>query len=298
MAWGIPESNRSIPWQGAPTPTPIAPLRPSPEEQGLQNALNLYTGFQGPNLAQNTLTQGRLAGQLGYTDAQFGLDTNQLNQQAGFDRSRIGLSREGVGVDRASLDRQIGVNSQLQNLANQLLGLNKTELGKDYNTSQRKLLSNATARGAVSFGQGFADDRADIYGKLLLDTQRGDVEQKKSDINYSENKAQLEDRKKQVDLRAKGLGIDAAELESRLSSGLQKLGVDRFFRWQDIMDAMQSNDLQRRAIAEQIYQQALEAFNTMPGAFIPPIPPFDPAKWQGGGGGDVTSGKSGITGSW
>lgn len=286
MAWGSDWGRN--PWQSAPTPISSGP---SPEEVGLQNALNLYTGFQGPNLAQNTLTQNRLAGQLGYTDAQYGLDTGQLNTQAGFDRSRIGLSREGIGVDQNAINRQIGVNSQLQNLANQLFGLNRTELDKDYNTSQRKLLSNATAKGAVSFGQGFAKDRADIYGKLLLDVQRGDVEKNKSDVNFGENKAQLEDRRKQLDLRAKGLGIDAGELESRLSNGLQRLGVDRFFRWQDIMDAMQSNDLQRRAIAEQIYQQALEAFNTMPDTFIPP-PVF-----TGGGGGSM-SGGSGASGSW
>lgn len=67
----------------------------------------------------------------------------------------------------------------------------------------------------------------------------------------------LEDQKKQLNLRAWQMGLDEDTLKNTLQQGLNRIGIDTAMSVGDLMDALTSNDLQARQVAEQIYTTAL-----------------------------------------
>lgn len=264
MTWGAPN------WARAQTPTQPGFSPPSREQIGMQNSLNAATGWYGPQLTQNDIQAHRLAGQLGYGDAQYGMDVGNLNQNAALDRARLGLQQNNIGVDRDAIGRQLGVSDQLQALANQLFGLNGDTLdanvrtaGRGFDNAQRSAVSSRVANGGVG-SVGMRQDlteigaqRGDTFGQFLRDRAGLGVQQQQSDINFKEDKAKLNDRLKALDNEAGKLGIDRKQLETNLQQGLAKLGVDHLFSTNDLIDAMQSNDIDRQALAQSIFREAL-----------------------------------------
>lgn len=308
--WGGAFNNTG--WQ---TSTPTG----TPQQQGMQQALQVATGFNAPGLIQNDINADRLANQLGYGDAQYGLGVDALQQNAALDRMRLGVNAQDINIDRQAIGRQMGVSNQLQALANQLFGIDLQGLAINQRTSdaqmgtanrnidaaQRKVLSDATARGAVS-GPGFVNnrrelesDRQDTFGQFLRDFEENKLKQgqvgiarQQSDINFGEDRAKLADRAKILDNQASKLGIDAKQLEANLQQGMARLGVDRLFNMNDLLDAMASNDIDRQAIAMQIFREAMGMSQFFEGTLGGnPSTPVGPTGGSGGSG--LTGGASG-----
>jgi hypothetical protein len=298
-------------WMGTPTPTQPPS---SPQQIGMQNSLNASMGWNAPALLQNEANASRLAGQLGYADANYGLQQNFLNENAGLDRQRLGLSANNLGVDRDSINRQIGVQGQLQELANQLFGVGGQKIdltqqgleadyrsrGHDLKQQLFDLMSQATTKGSVGsvankLGlQNNKNKQIGSYADLVrglqgLDLNRSElgINKEQSDVNFTENKAKLADRLKTLDNESAKLGIDRKQLETNLQQGMAKLGLDRLMTVDSLIDAMQSNDIEKQAIAQNIFREAIG----MSQFFIDQVP------FQGGGGGTF-SGHAGASGSW
>lgn len=320
MGWNVGSWGHQSGWQ-QPTPTT------SPATQGMQQALDVATGWAGPSLIQNDINADRLANQLGYGDAQYGLGVDALQQNTALDRARLGINARDINIDRESIARQMGVSNQLQALANQLFGIDIKGLGIDQRgldaqmtTANRNLdaelrrqMSDATARGAVG-GPGLMyrkqeteADRQDAFGNFLRSTEqlglRKDqvgIARKQSDINYTEDRAKLADRAKILDNQAGKLGIDAKQLEANLSQGLARLGVDRLFNMNDLLDAMASNDVDRQAIAQQIFREAMGMSQFFTDQLAPPTAPTGARGGTGFNGGSAGSGGGAGSGgsSW
>lgn len=293
-------------------PTPM-----NPQTQPMQQALSFMTGMHGADFVQNDMNASRLAGQLGYNDAQYQMDTSFMQENAGLDRQRLGLAGQNIGIDRNALNRQIGVNDQLQGLAQQLFGLDIRGLGiqnaglgidrqslaaqlvsqfRGLDNDKRNMLSEKTAMGSVGsvmHRRGNAENQAqreDVYGQfgrdsagldlkqdqIGLDAERVGIGRQQSDIEFGENKAKLQDRMKTLDTEASKLGIDRKQLEINLNQGLARLGIDRMFSMNDILDAMTSNDIERQAIAQQIFREAMGMSQFMPQAPGPQQPQPNP----------------------
>lgn len=327
MGWNPGGWGSGSGWQ---TPTPI-----SPQTQAGQQALGIAQGMAGPSLIQNDINASRLANQLGYGDAQYGLGVDALNQNTALDRARLGINANDIGIDRESLMRQIGVNDQLHMLAKQLFGVDAKGLGltqdainsrlgtqnRGFDNQRIQAMSQRTARGAVgSVGHNreltnITADQHDAWDAFWRDTsmtnldrERLGIRGKESDINFGENKAKIEDRMKMLNNQAAKLGIDAKQLDANLQQGLARLGVDRLFSANDLFDAMLSNDVERQAIAQQIFRDALNMVPglmqqiTMPGSTTTPVTSTSGTGTSGasggfsGGGGSPTRQAAG--GSW
>lgn len=243
---------------GPPSPLPPVQLAPKPPQvPGLQAALDAFTGMAQPDYAN--LANQRAGLQRGIGDAlasrdmqlRFGRE-DYANQMA-----RNGLGVQGLGVDRAAAQRA-GVNvDALMALAGQMLQnqLGSTRLGADIRTRGQK--SDATARGAF-VTQGNRDALSDISKQLGFDEGRLNIGYQQDMIGLKEQKAQAADRNKQLDMKAKELGLQRNELKTALQQGIERLNMGAYVDVNSIMDKLASTDIQERTIAEQIYRQALD----------------------------------------
>lgn len=195
--------------------------------------------------------------QLGLVGANQQMQTGYINQDAGFGRERIGLNREGLGVQQGALNRAGVLDPRLHQLS-----LEEWKQRGEQNIFQREgqdrqLSSQATTAGSLqSQGarQGFSDIAKQLeFGQrdVLRGTQR-------ENLSFEERAAQRQDQQKQLDLAAKGLNIDGRELESRTQRALQELGLSSSIKVQEITRAI--NDLNAgrynplQAILGTIYQ--------------------------------------------
>lgn len=248
----------------APTQNPISQV------PGLQQGLGLSQGIQGPALAINEQQAARLAGQLGMTDAAYGTALGALNQGAAADLAKLSLGPQYDAIERSAIYRQIAGLNDLDRLAFQALGnqykgfdIQKLSAWQEAARNQEAARSSATARGAMT-APGIQRTFRDIQHQLA--NQLGGIEVQRESarlgalegqMSRTEQKAKLADRNKALDIKAKEYGIDASKISANLSQGLAKLGLDRFTDINSILDALNSNDLQRVAIAEQIFRDAL-----------------------------------------
>lgn len=91
-------------------------------------------------------------------------------------------------------------------------------------------------------------------------------------MGRKEQQAKLEDRNKILDIKAKEYGIDKGKISANLQQGLQKLGLDQYMDVSRLLDEMNSTDLNRQAIATQIFRDAMtysDFFTVLPPPQIP-----------------------------
>lgn len=238
---------------------------------GLERGLQFFQGIYGPDLAAQQAQRDRLQGGIGFAEQNYATQADILRNQYGIDTDKLGLEQQGIGIERGAVNRQIGNVGQLENLARQLLGntqrgfdIDSKEATQGYFAQRRRALSDAASRGAFNTPgirytlAEIGDVLGNTQGRIGLGRERADIGYQREGIGLKEQRAGLQDRNKQLDLRAQGLGLDRRQLANNLDQGLNRLGLDQWVTTNDLLDAMASSDIQTRAVAEQIYRNALD----------------------------------------
>lgn len=260
----------------------------SPEQQGLQNAVNAFTVWNGPSMALIDQNSQQLANQIGMGQGLLAFNQGALQQDANAQLAKLNLGPEYDAIQRNANLRGIGSIQELDKLAYQALGvqagqfdLGRKEAWQQAYTQGRNVRSDATVRGAVG-GRGYKFSMDEIQRGLANQLQNIDFQAEGAKINALEGQvgrkeqiAQLEDRNKMLDIKAKEYGIDKQQIEANLQQGLAKLGIDNFMSTNQLLDALNSNDLQKQAIAQQIFRDAMEYsdfFTVNVGGGVPATP--------------------------
>lgn len=253
MALGAAASSLSAPSYAkssgyVPQPTPFyqKPQAPipgvsAPKPTPLQTAAGAYQAAAMPDLLQLQLSNNAYTRGLGYAYQGQGLDAGGMNldyqSQLGDVNTQIGQN----AVDLAAANRQIPYLNKMQELGQQLLGL---QAGKD----TRSLNSQATAQGAF-VSSGANDQRKDIYANLVNALGQ-------SETQYDERRASAMDSAKKLQLEASNLGLKPGQLKAQLDNGLAKLGLKTAMSVDDLMDGLAKNDLTAKKIYATIIANA------------------------------------------
>ncbi len=215
----------------------------------------------GPQLGQSGAQSNDLINQImqsaGLSQQQYGLNTQQAQQDYGFGMANLGIQQGQQGIEMGALQRQAGLIPQYQDLANQGFGLQRTQAQESagnqtrdvwLNTAsqQRGLNSNLTSSGAYTSvgGDQQRSDIAtrgtnavgDIQQQLQNSLQGIGIQQQQSNLNFTEQIASNKDSQAQLGLMSKQLGISAQEISTRLQDTLAQLGLsnqitgDQFFQ--------------------------------------------------------------------
>lgn len=260
---------------GMPSTFQGQPVRPLDRQTvGQQRATDFFSSVFGPQMGQNELVSNRLLEQIGFAGANQQMRTGYLNEDFARGNQRLDIQGDALGIDRRANGRNLGYLDQLEGFANRLLGVQTKDAWATANQSQRQANSSATARGAMN-APGIGRTMEDIAGQLDRTGESNRLGFDRELANINNQRAQTKDQAATLDLRARELGLDRADLQTSLDRGLAQLNLDTFMSTNDLMDAMASNDIDRRMIAEQIFRSAIDSadiFANMPGPSVGPMP--------------------------
>jgi hypothetical protein len=197
-----------------------------------------------PAMIQNQMErQGASIGIMGALANQ-AQETGYLNQDYDIGQRKLGLQREGLGVDVEANKRQPGLLTGLHDLA--LQGMTA-----EADQRRRALESQATARGAFT-SIGAQQGRFDIASGLMRGVQG-------ENLQYGEKMAQTADQAKKLDIAGRELGISGEQLQNDLERGLARLNLGTATSVADLTNKINSSNLQDAAMARKIWNDALMA---------------------------------------
>lgn len=198
-----------------------------------------------------------LSGQIGMLQGNQQTQAGYINQDQGFGTARIGLNREGLGVQQGALNRATALLPQQHALTLQGLQDQLAQAKYGAGMQRRSLGAQATVQGAtVSTGarQGFKDIMKQL-GFSKKDIRRAT---RSENLGFGERQASLADQQKQLNLASRGLDMDAQELQSRTQRALEQLGLSTAISVNDIMRAINDVNAGRFNVLQQylgpIYQ--------------------------------------------
>ncbi len=228
----------------APTPTPFQSAYDTYINSGqAQNAfdqLQLQTNANNRNLGATYAKQGLTAGGL---QNDFAGSMGDLNYQLGTN-----------AINQGAIPRQTAYQNLLEQLAGQMLGVNQDQAQSQAQQQQRQLTSQAVAAGAT-MGNGLRMGTASVQRDLANTLQGNQIGYNREFAGEEENKAQLADRSKQLQLEADNLGMKPAQLTAQLNNSLALLGLNTFMTAGDLMDGLAKGKLDAQAI----YYAAIQA---------------------------------------
>lgn len=174
----------------------------------------------------------------------FSGQSSNARRQAGLAQARIGLARQGLGIDKAALLRQLpllrsGYQMSLQELAQQA---SQARYGAQRQWQQ--ISGESAARGAnTTEGRRRMDTDVgtQLRGSLATLGRRRSAET----LEYREAVSDIRDRLKHLGLRGKELGLQAAGIAASLQSSLDQIGLSQFFTINDLMKAFPGGGMQQ-----------------------------------------------------
>ncbi len=248
MAWGNPQGQAGF----GPTTSPSGGVQtPDP----YTTAYNTYlTGAQ-PDLQQIQLDQDAARRNMGYNFAKQGLSAAELQNQYGMSMGDLAQQSGDNAIQLGAIPRQMDYQSLLQSLAGQMLGVSNDSAQSQSAQQLASLRSGAVANGAAQ-SQGFRTGK-DFNARDLANTLAGNsIQFNRENAGYIENKAQLQDRKAQLELEAQNLGMKPAQLKTQLDNSLAMLGLNTQMTSDDLLDGLRKGDLTALSIYNSIIQSA------------------------------------------
>ena len=179
--------------------TPTATTSPSFNDYNNLWNIGLTAGMANNVATDNTIAN--LYNKVGLGGALAGLNRNQVNQQAGFDRQRLGMSKELLGDQK------------------QELGARRGDIDYWHNRQMQNFMGGQAARGAThtegtTRGIGdFENERARLLRQLGMD-------------------------ERQLGRSARNLGIQEEELGMRVQNALDQIGLNEALSLSDIFQAI------------------------------------------------------------
>lgn len=152
-------------------------------------------------------------------------------------QARIGLQRQGLAIDRAGINRELGLLPREHSMA--LAELLQQIGGAKYQgeRSQQEQSGEAAARGAVATTgnlRRMTDIRRSMADQLATLGRR----QTDENLTYKKNLSDLRDQLKRLGLRGKELDLQSKDIAASLSRGLAKSGLSQFMSVNDLMGGL------------------------------------------------------------
>lgn len=235
--------------------------------------IEYYAKLMGMNTADLARRMGYVDEAQGLAYKSFGRENQYIDQQHGFVGRQLSNANLGFDYSTASVLQagQTGLRDQRDAAA----------AGGSYATAgNRDRLSDVRGTQAQGLGQidvgrkgarldydtskaGLKNQRGDLKDQLSeqllgFKSQRGELKSDygRDQLSLKEQQAKLNDSNKMLDIKSSEIGLSRRELSSSIQRQLEKAGLDRTFGVQDVMAALQSNDIQRISLAENIIRQA------------------------------------------
>lgn len=287
---GVTSSGYGIPFN------PTIPNSPSPSQ--LQANANQqfwtqhYAPTQGALDTEKALLEERLLRAMGGGNRQ-GPDTAGHE----LDLKQLDLELEALGIDKEAALRQpdliarlFGITTkqfegdnayltQLEGFAGQGKenALGRAGFARDTNTYAQR--SDATSRGAINtsgnnvalnnilqqYGMDVADTNLDYNSIIAGIKDKGRTlgnNYERDTIGKEEDLAKAQDRIKTLDNLGKQYGVKREQLENAFQRGIQAIGLANQMDVDQLMDMMNSNNIQQQMLAQQIADAALRAAGT------------------------------------
>jgi hypothetical protein len=222
-----------------------APLS-APQQTSIYNS---YAAFGAPALAQLQNQAASLGNQQMQNDARYGLSQQALQSAYGFDRERLGLAQQELGIDRNALMRQqgyyddlygidrekfnqnVGYQNRLGQFNFQSFGVTKADLARqaaqtqaDADRQQRGLRSDLTAAGAYT-SQGGREGRRDIDTARASQLRGIDLQGQAAQIGFERDQAGIQNTIANLTSDFKASGLTTAEQKARLQDRLSALDL-------------------------------------------------------------------------
>jgi hypothetical protein len=219
----------------------------------LQNIFGQSLGGIAPGIATSSL-QAALAGeQYNINQAQYGLTSTNLEQQAANQLGQLGISQQQLGLQGQGLQAQAGLLGVTSGLEQQEYGLQQQQYGLEaqqypeqlqeaalnYNVNRENLVGNLAASGALNT-QGSTQQQNVLlanYGWQQADIQRAQAEfglgQQQSVLQQQATTAQqqysaadIARQQQNLALVAESNGLSVQEVQQQLAYGLAQAGLD------------------------------------------------------------------------
>lgn len=215
------------------------------QQQGGTGLNEIFAMLQGANAPQGQaidLLKQQLGIDAGNETKLTGLKEGDLQAQTSIGMARANKLIQNAQAQIANIGVQKGIVGQLYGQANKQAGL-------QYGASRDALMSDATARGAVS-AHGTVSQFQNQYGQFA-NQLAGNLTQR----NKSLADLQLQDQ--QANNVAQQYGIDKTALQEKLQNGMQQLGVQGQIDLGDLFKQATSLDAQKAGSAQSVIQQLL-----------------------------------------
>lgn len=236
-----------------------------------------YTNLQyGPQVAQWQLNQHQLQQNAGFDAQSLGLQRGDLqhqyaqgNQALGLNNAGLGLDREDLGLDRRGNDVSRGYIGQMQGIADRALANTVGGYERDARIDQRDTTSDYTARGAF-FAPFHSQDLDNIASRrderitgVRLDRESSEAGWQRDLANLGLSDERIGIAERRLDLEAQRFGMERADLEHALNSGLAKLGLQGQINASQLAYMMDSGNAELAALGNEMLQFAMSADPTM-----------------------------------
>lgn len=297
--------------------------RPSYEQ-----TYNQFYGMAAPQFAGIDLQSAQQRNKIAQLQAQYQQAQNFTGQNKGFVNEGYGLNMAGLDVQRNAANRefqsitdlqrllndnymremgqvdqlqglygqgfqgQLGYTNTLEDLANQLLGLQTYARESDYFMDKRKTTGALAASGGfggtgseATLGHLFTQKDTDIRGYQLSNTkERAAIDEQRRALRQAYEEAQVgfadqrgdltygyntqaeslwnqadatQDQLAMLDIKAQEFGLQRDQAIASLTQGLKNMELSNVINVNDLMGALSSNDIQRQILAQQVTQQAM-----------------------------------------
>lgn len=281
----LPGTNPANP-TGVTQPPPTSPTSP-----GVQQLLDILFGGTNPNPGQSLGGDKANMPQAGAVDPiqaifdwfttfygpqavgiQNGIDDLEARKAmltGAFGQQADSASR-GSALSQQQIANLLGLNGQMQGfngVMGGLLGQMRGWGAKGYDNTladikfrediaHKDLKSDATARGAV-FTPGHYRGQSDITGLARLTREGTRINFGREKVGYDREAVGLAKEQAQLETQAKNYGLDAQQLQNSLQATLATLNLDQIMTTKQIIDAINSGESQKAALAIAILEQAV-----------------------------------------
>lgn len=237
------------------------------------------------------IDRSTLDARAGIDERGLGLRRGELTSNASFDRQRLGLKLQdlgidrqgnalklaGLGIDRKDNSSERGYITRLRELA----GLSNTNASNRISfegQDKARAIKSGYITGGTTFSPGHTYDQGANYLRTLSDLESQDLGYKKEvagfdrrdeGLNLSDERIGLSEQEvglanQRLDLMAGQLGIDRAQLEDGLTRGLKQLGLEGEINALELLSAQSRLTGEEAQLVGQIISDAL-AFGMQPG---------------------------------
>lgn len=250
-----PRSTPAVPTPDGRTPT-STPRQPTSTPAPKPNPLvpGGYPGSHNPNPTNDPYVAW-YQNQLQITNAQYDQQASQLQTDAAWRLAQ--LKRAGAGGSAAAQRGLAALNNDYARLAadQALLASQRAAAQANLDLSNRRdtrnIMSDAVSRGA-DLSNGVAANYTDTVAR--------------NQLTFDQEKAQLDRNDAYLQALAKDYGLKKDQLTAALHRGASSLGLNGPRITMQLAQALQSNDLNRRASANSLLLQLLQAGYTSNGA--------------------------------